>query len=396
MKLARVAKNWGRILLKGKGLLVVPLFCLVLGILSLVSGGEANAAAKTWVGGASSNALWSDANNWSPAGAPVDGDAINFNCNDANVVCASIMDIPGLRVASINISGSVGANISNSAGAPIYLAGGITSSAPGSIVSVDIILDSDVEVNNTVLGAVDLNGHQLTIKGKGVTKPSSTGMWIGISGDITGAGALDISADADQEVYLSGDNTYSGVTYVNSGKFVSNGQSSTNATMDMFGVSDVNVGPLGKVVFTFSEAEAGFSFDNRLTFNRLDPALAQLLAVNKTSNGASLSVAFSNIELKSASRFDVDVSSGGLLVNLDGVVANNYCIEYGQNNTQSSYFQNGPICLGDKEAEVQVPLKPKTGVVASSVTVVVVAAIIVLASYQIRKNKKLDSISNEK
>jgi hypothetical protein len=369
------------------------------GCLSLISSAKVSAATKTWVGSDASDVNWSTASNWSPAGAPSDGDALVFDC-DTEAECVTIFDMPGLEVSSVSFIGAARATVNNPGGAPIYVGGNINSVNAGSVFVANLVLSSNVTVNNVVLGEVDLNGHELTLGGKGVVNPTNNERWIGFSGDINGDGVVNINADADQEVYLAGDNTYSGKTNVNGGKFVSNGQSTDNATMDMFGVSDVNVGPLGKVVFTFKEAEAGFSFDNLLTFERLDPLLAQLLAVNKTSNGASVSVTFSNIELKSASRFDVDVTSGGLLVNLDGVVANSYCIEYGKDNTQSSYFQNGPICVGDKEvdggATSQTPLKPKTGVVASSVIVVAVGSIIALTSYQIRKGKKMDSINNEK
>ncbi len=383
--------------LKKRALLLGLIFCSILSLVSLGSSRGVSAATKTWVGGSGDN-NWSTGANWSPVGAPVNGDGVMFECNDSNG-CSSVFDIPGLSLSSINFSGSGAETVSNPSGAPIYLSGDISSSSAGSVFEPELILSANLRVNNVVLGLVDLNGYELTLSGKGVIKPPASDRWIGIAGDITGDGVLNIDADADQEVYLSGENTYSGTTNVNGGKFVSNGQNADNATMAMFGVSDVNVGPLGKVVFTFSEAEAGFSFDNLLTFNRLDPLLTQLLAVNKTANSSVLSVAFSNIELKSASRFDVDVTSGGLLVNLDGVVANNYCIEYGQENTQTSYFQNGPICVGDKEVEdktTQVPLKPKTGIVASSVIVIVVGSLIALVSYQIRKQKKLDSINNEK
>lgn len=397
MKLNRVARESLVKLLSSRRLILGPLFCLSLGLVSFAFSAEVSAATKTWVGGTPSNTNWSNASNWSPAGVPVDGDAITFDCNSTDQ-CTSIFDIPGLEVSSITFSGTSVARVDNPTSAPIVLKGDISSVTPGSVFSGDIVLGADIKATNTMLGAVDLNDYRLSLRGRGVVKPTSGEQWIGIGGDITGNGELSIDVENDQEVYLSGENTYSGVTDINSGRFVSNGQSDVNATMAMFGVSDVRVGPLGKVVFTFNEAETGFSFDNLLTFNRLDPALAQLLVVNKSSNNSTIAIAFSNIELKSATRFDVDITSGGLTVDLDGIAANNYCIEYGSDGAQASYFQNGPICEGDKDpnANGQVPLKPKTGVIASSVAVVVIGAGISLASYQIRKKVKLNSTGSDR
>ncbi len=351
--------------------------CAVLVIaFSLVRGGDASAATKTWAGSGTGSATnWSTSSNWSPAGAPVDGDSIVFDCDNADE-CVSVFDIPGLSVSSINFAGAVPGDVTSMVeSSPIVVNGDITSTNAGSVFNnVTLVLAKDVTINNTVIAHLDLDGHSVTFTGKGVL--NGTERWVGIAGYIIGDGTINIDVDPDQEFYLAGANYYSGMTNVNSGKSVSNGQNPSNKTINMFGVSDVSVGPSGKVVFTFDESDNGLSFLNIIKFNRTNIALSQLLAMNKTSNNSLVSVLFPGVVLNSDTRFDVDVTDGSLSINLAGIMDNDYCIEFGSGNAQASYFTNAPDC-DDTEPNpnnpnptqpvVTKPSVPKTGAVVSAV-----------------------------
>ncbi len=364
--------------------------------------GDASAATKTWVS-AGTNVNWSTPQNWSPAGAPVDGDNINFSCANSGY-CESIFDIPGLSVGTISFSGSLPGDVINLTNAPIVVNGGINSATIGSIFHGSVFLGANITVNNTVLGAVDLNGHNLTLTGKGVVNSSNGQTWLGIAGDITGDGTLVINADNDQEVYLAGENLYSGVTTISNGKFVSNGQNPNNHTLNMFGVSDIDVGPLGKVTFTFDQSETGSTFLNKITFNRTDNTLAQLLLINKSTNNSAISIGFSGVDLSSNTRFDVDIGGGALSINLAGIIANSYCVEYGLNNTQSTYFMNGPTCTNTTGGtgnngipkDPNSVVAPKTGVVAGVVIVTSVVTAAAGTGLSLRNRRSLVKSNSEK
>lgn len=318
------------------------LFLVVGAFLFLFTPQHTFAATKTWAG-TSVGDIWDDANNWSPSGVPVDNDDIVFNCATEDE-CDSVFDLPGLIVNSISFEGDVAAVVANPTDAPMTILGDITSVNPGSRLEAALVLGADSTVHNTVLGAVDLNGNTLTITGKGEIKPTTSDRWIGLEGEISGDGTLNIDADADQEVYLSGPNTYSGTTNVNSGMFVSNGQHLTNRTIDMFGVSDINVGPLGKVILFFDETESGFSFENTMTFTRTNPSYTQLEIGNDASDSSLVEMALTSIVLNSDTRFDLDTTNGDITIDLAGITDNGYCIEFGLDGVDEDSFLNGPSC----------------------------------------------------
>jgi hypothetical protein len=371
--------------------------------LTLFKGEDASAATKTWAGG-DVHIAWSDSASWSPAGAPVDGDSIVFDCTVAED-CVSVFNIPGLSVSSITFQGSAPAEVQNITDAPINVSGNISSQVPGSILGAVVVPQSDITINNTVLGALDLNEHAITLTGKGTAHGSER--WIGIGGYIIGHGTINVGVDADQEFYLTGTNYYSGTTNINSGKFVSNGQSTSNRSINMFGVSDVNVEPSGKVVFEFDQTENGYSFLNKISFQRTDSSLVQLLAINKSSNNSLVAVLFPGVVLESDTRFDVDVTGGALSINLAGATANSFCIEYGLGNVQSTYFTNGPGCSDDPKnpddpGNPGTPnnpnnvAAPKTGVVAGVAVGTSVLAAAGGTGLYLRKKRSLVKSASEK
>lgn len=373
-------------------------FVIVASSLFLLGGGDVSAATKTWAGTEGGSTTWSNANNWSPLGAPVDGDSIVFDCALA-ADCASIFDIPGLTVSSVNFTGAFPGQVLNTTDAPVVVNGDISSVNPGTVFQATVVLGADITVNNVVLVNLDLNTHNITLTGKGVL--NGTDRWVGVAGYIIGDGTINISVDVDQEFYLAGENYYSGITNVNSGKFVSNGQNPSAKTINMFGVSDVNVGPLGKVTFTFDETDNNLSFLNIIRFNRTNIALNQLLAVNASTNNSLVTVLFPGVVLNSDTRFDVEVSEGALSINLNGVTDNNYCIEYGEDNLQANYFINGPDCDGIPEEPnpeepeppvVKNPSVPKTGAVVSAVVgAATLAGLSGVGLYTRRNKSKIDT-----
>jgi autotransporter-associated beta strand protein len=64
-----------------------------------------HAASRTWTG-AGANALWSTPGNWSPAGAPANGDTLTFSSTASRLVNTN--DLPGLRAQSIVFNGPAG------------------------------------------------------------------------------------------------------------------------------------------------------------------------------------------------------------------------------------------------------------------------------------------------
>lgn len=372
---------------KNLKLTVLLLFALI-GI-SLFSTGSVHAATKTWAGTAPSD-VWSNDDNWSPSGAPVNGDSVVFDCADSNH-CKSVYDIPtDLSLISVTFSGAVAGEVLNDSTATLTLTGDIDSTNPGTIFDTPLVLGDDITINNTVITLLDLNGHTVTFTGKGILDTETNLRSMGVGSDLTGDGTINIDVDSDQEFYLAGENTYTGTTNVNSGRFVSNGQNPNNRTLDMFGDSDVNVGPMGKIVFTVNETEDGLEFENNLSFTRTNPDYSQMEVINETTDDSLVTVNFSAITLQSDTRFDVDTTEGGITVNLAGITANNHCIEYGSDNSQSSNFTNGPDCTEEEvpiSEESEVPGAPETGSRPSSIAPFIIAATVVAGIVIIHKRR---------
>jgi len=77
----------------------------VVALVVLVLGATAFAGSRTWAGPASG--VWSDPNNWSPAGVPVSGDQLIF---PANTVFSVTNDIDGLSLAAL-FGGAAGSTL---------------------------------------------------------------------------------------------------------------------------------------------------------------------------------------------------------------------------------------------------------------------------------------------
>ena len=140
-------------------------------------GASAQAAVLIWTGAASGS--WSNAANWSPAVAPVDGDALRFAPGATTLV--SVNDLSGLAVASIVIAGNGNVLTGNS----LVVNGPISWGGTGNVLSLPI----DFKANAVAVGATD-----------GVSGDLS------FTGGIAGTGTLALQGP----IVLSGAPSYSG------------------------------------------------------------------------------------------------------------------------------------------------------------------------------------------
>lgn len=147
--------------------------------------GVASAETLTWTGGGDSD-LWSAANNWGGV-VPVGGESLIFA---GTTRCTNVNDlVSGTPCAGITFSGDAGAF--SLSGAPIALNGNlINNSVRVPQINLDMALSSTRTVNTL--------SNNLVLAGV-----------ISGSGGLTKAGV--------STLYLSGDNTYDGVTTVSSG-----------------------------------------------------------------------------------------------------------------------------------------------------------------------------------
>ena len=80
-------------------------------LLALFIGAQTQAATRNWTGGGGNN-LWSNPNNWSPAGVPQDGDELSFEKLCIFPLCPAVTvvnDLNNLRVGQLKFGGSSGA-----------------------------------------------------------------------------------------------------------------------------------------------------------------------------------------------------------------------------------------------------------------------------------------------
>ncbi len=111
---------------------------------------SSEAATRTWTGAAGN--LWSNVNNWSPAGAPVNGDTLTFPVGAANL--GNTNDIAGLSVGGLTFSAG-GYTLGGNA---IVLAGPYTSVGGNTLnIAMDVQANAVVLRNDTFAGHIDVN-----------------------------------------------------------------------------------------------------------------------------------------------------------------------------------------------------------------------------------------------
>lgn len=199
---------------------VLAVLLLLAAVLAFGSQPARAATTRTWLG--TTDANWSTATNWSPAGAPVDGDALVFPSAGANK--ATNNDIPNLDLASLQFAGGysvTGIGFSVDTGITVNL--GSTANVS---IAVPVALGGDSaiavsEFQTLTLAcqpvALDLGSHTATFVGEGQTETT---------GDVTGTGGVMVATDAT--LVLSANTSYTGTTNVVGGTLGLNGGSISN------------------------------------------------------------------------------------------------------------------------------------------------------------------------
>ncbi len=130
---------------KGSLMNGMPVVCAVF---CLFSGATLFAAEKTWTGGAG-DSLFSSAGNWSPSGAPDDGDALRFSNSSA---VSAVNDLVGYSFSGITAAGSATVTFQNT-GNGFTLTGDIAITGSKELnLYVPVTLDANVTFNVTNAG----------------------------------------------------------------------------------------------------------------------------------------------------------------------------------------------------------------------------------------------------
>lgn len=168
-------------------------------------------AVMTWSGGAgTSDTNWTSPANWEGGVAPTAGDDLVFSAAAPQGGTFNNFSA-GTNFASISIDGS-GYLL---AGNAVALDNGLSVNGGDATVSLSLKLNADQSIRNSAyygtltLGAVDLNGYQLSLQNEG------TAIFVG--GQISGDGGLIIGGWGYYGVTLAVANTYTGATQVDTG-----------------------------------------------------------------------------------------------------------------------------------------------------------------------------------
>jgi len=168
----------------------------------------ATAALKNWDG--SVNGLWSTAGNWTPAGAPANGDILNFPAA-ANLTCTN--DLAGRRFDSLNFS--VGGYVIRGNG--IVVTNGIVmANGAGSTLDIDVTLGGSQTFANSsssffINGVINLGGFNLAASCDEATDLLTFG------DRVTGTGTLNKTGLGVLRLTGTNANDYVGLTTVTTG-----------------------------------------------------------------------------------------------------------------------------------------------------------------------------------
>lgn len=354
-------------MIKTKPLLKAALFvCALFAGVTLFSTGEAFAVTKTWTGGGSDD-NWSTSGNWSPSGAPSDGDDIIMN--DAST-SASINDINGLSVNSITWQ-TGGTDIDTTA-EPLIITGDVTVGGATNAVQIfgDVILGGDITWDGVNLGtSTPTNTYSLDLNNHAVTFDNSGSFIIALTQPIEGTGTVTYATSQGQGIQLYSANTYSGQTVItgNDGIIIVG-----LTPAEAFGTSDIVV--TSGASLSFALPDGASTITNNITLqastNPSDTTSWSYISFYCASGCTSAQVTAPNITLEGNVRM---LASGSVTVDLTGIQSNGHCIEY--TTTSGAQFTGGPAAcvIGGPGSSVDsVPGVPNTGTTRSLVPLMAV------------------------
>lgn len=346
----------------------------------VLTGGQAFAATKTWVGTdcPATNCNWSNTNNWVGGVAPVNGDDIVIDMSSSTPTSGNttVNDITNLSVASITASGYDTAGGSKmmtitTTASPLTIGGNVTlntpsTAAPGGyenagklFIDGNLILSGNATFTNAVpnnSSTFALGGNTLTIASTSLynTLGNST---INFDSVISGNGTVNIAVGSDLVLFMNNANTYTGTTNIQTADYIS----SLGGGVGMFGTSTINLSASSRILF---EGSGTVTIPN--TINVTPPTVTGTFLTNQLefwSNGSSVTFNAANIALLGNARFGINDSLGTVTVNLAGITANGHCVQYGTDNIQAGNFQNGPTACTVAVANntTTTPAAPNTG-----------------------------------
>lgn len=343
--------------MKSKKLLVFGFgFVISLAAFLFVSDGQAFAATKTWTAGGSDD-YWSTSANWSPSGAPSNGDDLVFNLTSPNT--GGINDISGLSIKTITSSGTSNGLFETED--PLTITESIVNTGTHKAIELGAVLTLGGNVTvrgigfNSGAGSIALNGNTLTVLD---ASPVNDHMIFSLSVPVTGNGGITFNSP-QTNIQFGAVNTYSGTTTVlaNDGLLFSTGSGAT--PLNAFGTSSIIIGPDASISADLSEVSSGATWSNPITIQQSSVGNNFWdFSTNFNSlyfYGLNGTINVPNITLLGSTRFG---ASSPTIVNLAGITANGHCIEYGRDNWSADRFQNGPAgCV----VTAAGPATPDTG-----------------------------------
>ncbi|MBS1793102.1 MAG: VCBS repeat-containing protein [Acidobacteria bacterium] len=184
-------------------------FSITYNLTSVVLTAQGPVTSLTWDGGGTTN-NWSEAANWNPDAAPIDGVDLVFPAGAPADSLNMVNDIAGLDLGSITFNAS-GYTINTNA---LTLSGGASTNSSGAscAISAPVTLTAPATFATTgttslSLGSVNQNGFPMTVN-------ASSGS-VGFGNVVSGAGG--IVKNGAGIMALSGSNTFTGLLQVNAG-----------------------------------------------------------------------------------------------------------------------------------------------------------------------------------
>ncbi|MEI6054275.1 MAG: hypothetical protein WCQ49_02820 [Candidatus Saccharibacteria bacterium] len=364
---------------------------LSMGVLSFVTTTSAFAATRSWVGtacAATGDCSWSETTNWQGGVVPVNGDNVFIDNLGAPDEYGTFMDIANLTIANLTVTGVRNAPDSNitiggAQGSSFTITGNITYAAPAlssipngyyaarllDISTHDITLAGDsVFTNVTGDTSIALGGHKLTV----IAENAAVDDTYGFEFLITGNGTVEYRIPADAALFLNGLNSYSGVTNLVSMNYATTTDQDYTGT---FGTSVINIGAAARILY---KGDGNITINNKI--NITPPSVTGTFLDNQIEfwdDTTSVVYTVPNITLLGNARIGTLSSSQGgtVTVNLNGIIANGYCIQYGSVN-DDGIFQNGPAaCV----VEVAAPAVPNTAFNLSLANPVIILGSVIMA-----------------